>query len=322
LPALGLLPAVVLAAGCGAQGFLLGAQQGYLLSGYDVLALPNEQVDVRVSMLGGNYLQGQPGRTVRFFQGGQPYRTAVTGQDGVAAVPFQPAAAGDYSLKAEVEPLADGSALEPVEILVACRTADAPMVVVDLDKTLVASGFHVVMVGDPKPMDRSPEVMQRLAQRYTVVYLTHRPEHFGPKSRSWLRSHEYPQGPLLVSTTGEFIKGSQAFKTAAIERLRERFKALQVGIGDKIGDALAYHANGLRAFLIPPIPDDAKGDSLRQWAAELDQLPDEVQVVRNWNEIEQGVFGSARFPRSAMQAELRRRADALDQQERARRASR
>jgi hypothetical protein len=95
--------------------------------------------------------------------------------------------------------------------------------------------------------------------------------------------------------------------------IRRRFKgAKALGIGDKVSDAVAYHENGLRAMLIVQPDETAGAAGLRQLADSLDPLPDVVQVVTGWREIERVVFGGATFPKTALQARLRKRADELE----------
>ena len=167
----------------------------------------------------------------------------------------------------------------------ACRPADERMVVVDLDKTLVASGFQSVLIGDPEPMAGSKEVLARLARTHTVVYLTHRPEHFGPKYKAWLEEHDYPPGPVLLSTIEQYLRGSGRYKSAALAELTQRFNRIELGVGDKYSDALAYHENGLRSFWIVPLPEADRTRELEELADQLADTPEQVQAVTTWDQI-------------------------------------
>ena len=306
------------AAGCGAQSILFGAEGGYLFTAYDVVAVPGEEVLVRARLQGGDFLRDQPGHAVRFDKDGLFYKAAETGGNGFAIVTFTPDTPGDYLFRAELAPSGfSDEPPEPVQAIVRCRTPDTPVCIVDLDKTLVASGFHLVLVGDPQPMPGSVDVMKRIDKDYTVVYLTHRPDLFGVKSKGWLRQQGYPLGPLLLSDIGGFIQGSGAFKSNVLKDLRARFTGNAVGIGDKISDAQAYFDNGLRSFLIVQ-PDEAAGAaSLAKLADSLDTLDDQVQVVTGWDQVEKALYGSDTYPRSKLQGELRKRASALEAQEKA-----
>jgi hypothetical protein len=306
LAAAWILPAAGLLAGCGAQTILLGTKGSYLFTTMDSLALPGEQVQLQARLQAGDFLQGQPGHVIRFHRNGELFKVAETDEAGVAAVTFQPDRAGDYVFNVEVAPIGVEEDLpEPRALLVACRGEDAPIVVVDMDKTLVASGFDAVLVGDPQPMQRSPQVMARIAETHTIVYLTHRPDYFGPKSKGWLRVHNYPAGPVLLSTIGGFLKGSGVYKSEMLRALKQKFRRIETGIGDKVSDAQAYHDNGLKAFLIISVSDSDSAESLTKLADAIKELPDKVQVVTHWGQIEQALYEGGSYPRSAAERMLR-----------------
>jgi hypothetical protein len=291
---------------------VLGEENGFLFTGYDALAVPGEETAVRVRLQRGSLLRDCPDMAVRFADGGRTLGHAVTDDEGCAAVRFRPPAPGDYTVTARV---ASGSPKHvppgPVEVLVACREADAPLLVVDLDKTLVASGIKTVLVGDPAAMPQSVEVMNQLARRFTPVYLTHRLDYFGPKSKAWLREHGYPRGPVLLAEVREFLKGSGEFKSDTLQHLRRRFRGRLVGIGDKISDAKAYHANGLEALLLVRTPENADAGDLRSLARSVRSLPEGVQVVAAWDEIRQALLEGVEFPRLQFEGRLLARAEQL-----------
>lgn len=300
-----LWPCLMLVAGCGAQPVLLGTTGSAVFSAMDVLATPREQVDLRAQLRSGDFLRGSPGYAVRFYQGEELYRVAQTDEDGVAAVSFTPAKAGDYAFRAELVPAGmKEPPPPPAELAVYCRPGDVPMAVVDLDKTVVASGFHTVLLGNPEPMSHSQEVLARLARTHLILYLTHRPDLFTLKSRSWLKDNGYPPGPLLLSSISGFLKGSGAFKSDMIVQLQERFTRMEIGIGDKISDAQAYRQRGMKAFLIVQIPESDEPEPYDDLAGKLDQLDEKVQVVGGWDEIEEALFGRGSYPRSDMQKRL------------------
>jgi hypothetical protein len=293
--------------GCGAQGLLLGTEGSYLFIATDSLTVPGAETLLRAQLRAGDFLRGRPGYAVRFYRDGKLFKVAETDADGIAAVSFTPAAPGDHELTAALAPvgLAD-DAPPPRRLLVACRSPQTPMAVVDLDKTIVATGFHTVLIGSPEPMEHSQQVLGRLAKTHTIVYLTHRPDYFSIKSKAWLREHKYPPGPLLLSTLGGFLSGSGEFKSEMLAQLRRRFAKIEIGIGDKVSDAQAYHDNGLRAFLILPVPDGAEPEAYEHLADELEALDAEAQVVTGWQQIEQVLFGGGSFARPAMQQRLRK----------------
>ncbi len=287
------------AAGCGAQPQLLGTEGKYLLTARDVLALPGEEVSLVARLQGGDFLQDQPGYVMRFerLEDRSAVRAAQTDEEGKAVVTWTPDVPGDTEFEVGPAPAGfEDAPPEPQTLLVACRAADEPIAVVDLDKTLVASGFQAVLLGDPKPMPHSTRVVEQLSREHTIVYLTHRPEYFGPKSKAWLRRQGYPRGPVLLSTATGFLKGSGAYKTQALAELGERFTHLRVGIGDKPSDAMAYHDNGMTSILVFHMPAGEDPEPLAKLAEEIGDLAETVHVVTDWQEVGKVLFEGASFP--------------------------
>ena len=299
-------------AGCGAQGTLLGTEGGYLLTASDLLCLPGREARLRAKLQGGDLLKAQPGYVVRFYEDGRLFKAAQTDAHGAASVSFTPPSAGDYRFQVDVSPA--GFADAPPgsqELLVACRQSDQPIVVVDMDRTVVASGFHMVLLGDPEPMPGSAGLLAKLAETHSIVYLTHRPDYFGPKSKAWLKRYSYPEGPVLLASVSGFLKGSGQFKGEMLEEMTESFSRIEMGIGDKVSDAAAYWRNGLKSFLIVQAPTGDDPAAYEALADRLATLPDEVQVVTSWQQIASVIFAGSSFPRSITEGELRNKAEAI-----------
>jgi len=307
-----LLVAAMGACGCGTQQILLETQGPGLLTAFDALVVPGRPVALRARFQVGDMLKPAEGYVVLFRRDGVLFKAGETNREGIAQVHFTPNEPGDYVFTAEVCPVGlAGDPPEPQRIFVACRKRDEPIAIIDLDRTLVATGFQTVLVGDPQPMAGSQEVLRRLSETYTIVYLTHRPDYFGPKSRSWLDRKGYPRGPVLLSSIGEFFAGSGRFKRRKLAELAASFDNIRIGIGDKVSDAIAYHDAGLEAFLIVQIPPTEDPDVLDRLADSLRPLPSDVQVVTGWDQIDRVIDGSAVYPRRDMQAFLRRDAERL-----------
>ena len=270
-------------------------QKGYILSSTDVLATPGQEIQLEVQLEKRN-LRDQPGRTIEFYLGEQPYGSAQTDHEGYARIAFRPEEPKDYVF--DVKLVMNGSDEKPpppCQLLVACRTSDTPMMIVDLDSTLVAGSFSQVLFAKPPPMPDSQAVMKQFAEHYTIIYLTHRLTELSHRSRQWLIDQGYPQGPLLLAPTSQLLCGSRKYKTRVINDLRQRFSKIEIGIGDKISDVRAYQDNGMQAYLLLPnkgLSPLALADLLRR----LGNLTDPVQVVTDWKEIEQGVLGNGHFP--------------------------
>jgi hypothetical protein len=287
-----LLIGLVCLAGCGTESMLIGTNEGFVFIVMDGLALPGEEIQLQARLEGGDFMQPQSGFVVRFYRDGKLFKATETDDDGLASVSFTPEEPGDYAFTVDVAPYGmKESPPDAQEILITCCRSDDPMVVVDMDKTLVASGFHTVLIGDPKPAEYSQEVMQRLAESRVIVYLTHRPDYFGVKSKKWLQDNQYPDGPVLLSSLSGFLKGSGTYKTEKLRHMREKFKRIEIGIGDKISDVMAYHENQIRSFLILLEMDKPEDPQARdELAMELEKLPEEIQVVTNWKQIEQALY--------------------------------
>ena len=299
------LVAIIAVGGCGAQRVLLGTTSENLFVTMDAVAVPNEEVAVRARLQGGDFLSAKSGHVVRFYREDTLFRAAETDDDGVATVTFRPTTVGDVHIRAELAAAGfDGGRPEAQELLVACRAPETPIVIVDMDRTVVADGFHAVLVGDPDPMDQSADVLAQLARTHTIIYLTHRPDAFSSKSKAWLKNNSYPPGPVLLSTARGFLSGSGEFKTGMLRELGERFSRIEIGIGDKVSDAAAYHANGLTAYLILPMPQSRNPEPYEQLAEELSALDGAIQVVTTWQQVRSGLFEGAVFPPDETAASL------------------
>ncbi len=289
-----------LTAGCGMQDKMLGASGGLLFQGFDAMTTPGQPVRLVASLQGGDYLRGMEGYLVGFYRVDHKIGECRTDDDGIAELTFTPDQPGLHVITARLEdPDVRKCAVPGVEIVVAAYAAERPMVVVDLDRTLVQSGFDAVLTGQAEPMVGSQAVMDRLARDHTIIYLTHRPDSFNEQSKRWVRKHNYPLGVLLTSSMGEFIRGSGAYKSARIEEMKKTWPRIRIGIGDKASDAKAYAANGLISIIVLHPELMKTPGEIRAWVRELRDLPPSVEAVESWQQVGQILFESARFPVAA-----------------------
>lgn len=285
--------------GCGTESVLLQSQKGILFTAQDLLALSDQSVRVQARVQTGDFLTGQQGLPVRFYLDGKLFKTTLTDTEGRAEVTFTPPHTGDYRFAAELAGIGFSGPTPPrCEILLACRSNHSAMLIVDMDKTIVASGFQTVLFSDPLPADGSQEVLHQLAQSHTIIYLTHRPEYFGPKSKVWLRQKNFPQGPVILSSPSGFLKGSQAFKSAALQDLRTQFSRIEIGIGDKVSDALAYHENHMEAYLILLDLDTQNDRILSDLLQQMHTMPEPIHVVTQWSQIDSALNQNTAYPPS------------------------
>lgn len=290
--------------GCGVPDWWLGAERGVLLQGFDAVTRPGEPATLRVSLRGGSTLSGLSDYTVLLYRGDERIGAAKTDADGHADFTVTLSEPGLHRFMVTLDEAELGTPAVPTATLQAgVYTSQTPFIVVDLDRTLVAEGFDMVLLADPEPMPHAQAVMTALAAQYRVLYLTHRPEYLALRSRQWLVEHDMPAGPLLVSRTEEFLAGSEAYKTAAIEQLKQRFPEIRAGVGDKITDVLSYRANGLTGILIIQ-PGRLTTAGRAELAKSLEALPDEAHVVTDWRQVQQVIEGRASYPPAAAREQL------------------
>ncbi len=288
-------------AGCGLGKTFFGSTGEYLVYGTDALIVPGQTVVLEARVQKGDFLKDQAGVAMEFYHQGRRVKRDVTDAEGTARLTVNIDSPGDYFYEARI---ADDAKLEDLsdpeevtaQMLIRCRRPDAPLMVVDLDKTVVASGFDQVLVGDPEPMRNAASVLRRCSQRWDVVYLTHRPQYFRTKSRQFLEDYGFPNGPLLLSELTSFIRGSGAFKRNILESITAKFKAVRIGVGDKFSDVEAYHAYGLESYLILPDRSGMDREDLEDLRNNLRKLPDEIQAVDGWKEVEKALFQGNRYP--------------------------
>jgi len=298
-------------AGCGLVNRTLGREGPCQVTGYDVLAVPGEMVQVKARLCVGDFLDDPPGVAVRFQRDGRTVAEVLTDHEGYAAFAFTPEAPGDYVFTASPASAAPGDPPAVAQVLVTCRRPDAPLLVVDLDKTVVASGFKSVLWGEPTPMPGSQGALARLDRDFTVVYLTFRVDYLGPKTRAWLSRHDYPGGPVLLAGVRSLTGDSGTYKSAVLEELRQRFRGPAAGIGDKPSDMAAYAAHGVRPVLMLPLGPAADAHRLLRAADSLRDVADAVQVVTDWSQAEAAVSGRASYPCREVERQWRDRAAAL-----------
>lgn len=299
---------VIVAAGADAG---LGDHLEARLLPYDLLAEPGRAVALRASLRGGLRLDAIEGARVRFHFDGALLGERMTDRQGNVSLHWKvPADPGDYPVRIGVHP--DDQPARPVEdatILVAARPADAAIAIVDLDKTVVGSGFLRVLLGMAKPMRGAAAVLKKLARTHTIVYLTHRPDFLVTSSKGWLEKYGFPQGPVLTSALEDLVVGSGTYKNERLAAIRETYKNVAVGIGDKCSDAEVYARNGLRSILILHVDwSEDDPEDFEKPAEKLAALPEAVQVVTDWDQVAEVLFRGGRYPKGEMERRLRRAA--------------
>ncbi|MCL2700391.1 MAG: hypothetical protein FWE88_01710 [Phycisphaerae bacterium] len=298
-------------------GGAVAAEQGALFYGQDVLAMPGEPVELIARLRKPKSFRGIADVVVAFDAGAQRLGTAVTDRDGFARLAYTaPSRPGDtiVTLTPIQTParMSDdvGDVLQiRYDMLVAVRPPGERFIVVDLDHTIVDGRAYQVVTGEPPAMADASDVLWRLSERdgYSLIYLTQRPDALTRKSKHWLTAHRFPPGVLVTVRTKEAMGDTAEVKTRRLRELMTRWEGIVIGVGDREGDCLAYLANDMQAYVIPDLRQGDDAEKRRRIAAAmLRRLPDtpNVQAVRNWKQIEQGITQGKRFPAQQLAAEL------------------
>ncbi|KPK85805.1 MAG: hypothetical protein AMJ81_02620 [Phycisphaerae bacterium SM23_33] len=304
------------------SGITLAAEHGTLFYAYDTLAYPGQPVELMASVISLKEMEGVEGADVEFLLGQTSLGKVKTDSGGHARLNWTPPKPGDYGLTAKIvavpeKDFEDMLKCAPTPLLVSARTKDTKFVVLDLDHTVVASSFFRVLFGGAKPMPESAEVVKELSKDYSVIYLTQRPGLLTVKSKNWLTGNGFPRAPLLVSEFKQAVGDSGKFKTGRLKALREQFPNVAIGIGDKISDAEAYVANGLKAYLIPHYDRQDDGD-VRDMAEKVGKLNQDIQVVDDWEQIRAGILKARKYPPGTYAAGLKALAGKLEADKRKR----
>lgn len=193
---------------------------------------------------------------------------AATGDDGLAHVPLHPLSEGSHLLRVRC-----GRA--EAEALVQVAPATSEVLITDIDHTIAdvsPAGFILKPNRWVRPLPGARDALAELAGRHRVVYLTARDHVYRGKTRAWLRSNGFPEGPLYPRAGTRFWScRSKRHKLARLGELRASWTRIRAGVGDLPSDAEAYAAHAIPPILIAP--------------RRPSRLPDGAVWVRSWPEI-------------------------------------
>ena len=247
-----------------------------LLHGYDVLALPGENVMLRAKAEKRNSIRFRPdieGETLEFLIGGKALGSAKTDGDGIAALPHKFEKAGRYMVTVRFGAKSKYAAEDT--FLVEVCDAKTRLIVCDIDHTIadISATKFIFKKNEKVPaLPGSPEALARLARHYKIIYITARDDTFLRKTRDWLALRKFPRAPVFFWDFGGKKLSHRKYKTREIAAIKKRFPNIVAGVGDKVGDAKAYLANGLKAVIIAPERDE--------------DLPEKAAWAKTWAEVE------------------------------------
>ena len=247
------------------------------LTGYDVLAQPGDTVSLQAKAEKASKFRFRPDiddELVEFYRDGKLIGSGKTDDDGKATVQYKVEAAGRFTVEARF-PEKSKYAAEPAPILVDVCDAKTEFIVCDIDHTIadISWAKFVVRKNEDVPaLPGSPEVLGRVAKRCKIIYITARDDTFTRKTRDWMALRKFPAGPVFFwDFLGKKLSHTK-YKTRQIAAIKKRFPNLVAGMGDRVGDAKAYLANGLKAVIVGDERDD--------------DLPKDAIFVKSWKDAE------------------------------------
>lgn len=248
------------------------------LTGLDAIALPGEPATLRAKLekhglLGAN--KDLKGFVLEFYRDGSLLATRTTDDEGFAHLDISAPQQGRAKIIIRFPGRAKYESSE-ASAYIYSFDPQKPGMLVDIDHTIAdinSLAFLVTPNSSIPTLPQAPEVLTRLSQRFTIIFLTAREDAFANKTRAWLELCKFPPGPVIYKDIGQSPLLASRYKDKAIKALQKRVRGLRIGVGDKIEDARVYVKHDLRAFIIAP-------HNIQ------DKLPPGATWVASWNEIE------------------------------------
>jgi len=236
---------------------------------FDALTELNKPVDLHCKVERKNLLRGDlQNANVTITVNGTQVAKVVTDKQGVATANYIPKELGTYTIIFECEESADYSNAQASSSLF-CRDKTKPAIVIDIDHTIAdiaMEKFLVTRTKDIKPLPGAKEVLDELTKTYDLIFLTARDKHLLHRTKEWLSINRFPSAPVIFRDMSREAFSESKFKTEKIAQLKATWTNITCGIGDKLSDAQAYLANGLKAIIISPKEELPKqSHSVQQW---------------------------------------------------------
>ncbi len=192
------------------------------------------------------------GRLVTFSLAGRTFQ-ARTNEDGVARTSLSVTRPGVYPFEAWLSGEESTVATGRLWVLDPTR----PVVVTDIDGTISdMPDWEVPLRGEKaQAFPHSPGILNALAKRHQVIYLTARDDTFDSKTRTFLARRGFPAGPVIYNDLGLWTeaernqfdpKAHAAFKLAQIQKMGLK---VALGIGNAETDAQAYEGAEILSYI-------------------------------------------------------------------------
>jgi hypothetical protein len=251
------------------------------LTVFDQLARPDETVVLRAKLEHRGKAGANPdlrGYVLKFHSPSLIDRETKTGADGMATVEVKPPA-GTKSPVAFTVAFAGSPHHKPAAAQgrLFVWAADRRLLVSDIDNTISDLAEVKVPFTDNQnipPLPGAVETLKELSRTQGIVYLTARDDALYPKTRAWLQLKGFPDGPVFCRDFS-LLESQEGFKRRFLQTLKNRYRHLIAGVGDKPGDARAYLHAGMKAYLIDPL-------------GEAPVVPGAV-MVKTWHDVQRNL---------------------------------
>jgi phosphatidate phosphatase PAH1 len=137
------------------------------------------------------------------------------------------------------------------EFTILALTPEKPVLILDVDGTLTQERWNFWQKENVPYDAHTVQVVNDLATRYAIVYLTARPRPLHRRTRRWLEEKGFPLGPVLVWSPRKIRwLDIEDYKQDVLNALRQQGINLAVGIGDMEDDIEAYRKAGMKAIIL------------------------------------------------------------------------
>ena len=261
------------------------------LQGYDAITLPGKEVILKAKLEKDDlFKRDLEDQKVIFRIGAEVLGEAISGEQGIARISHTPAEAGKHEITVALHSDSPYQGDEG-RILLLAIPEDRKILVSDIDHTVadISSLKFLTTRNEEVPtLPGAPEALTKLSEKYQVVYITARDDAFMRKTKKWLDIKKFPRAPVFFwDFLGSPSQSHTRYKSEQISEIKKTWKGVEVGVGDRRGDAVAYIENGIKAFIIgDEDAEDTETDS------ESEKMPDEAIRVESWDEIVAALMGS------------------------------
>ncbi|HAX61218.1 MAG TPA: hypothetical protein DCX95_01465 [Elusimicrobia bacterium] len=255
------------------------AQRSAKLVAYDSIVVPGQEV-ILSAKLEKKILFFRPdvkGEKLFFYIDNKNMGESVTDNDGFAYLPCTIIKPGIFELTVKVSTASEFFS-DTASAKIFCSDKKKPTIIVDIDHTVADVswlGYITRSNIKVKPLKNAPEILQKLSKKYNIIFVTKREDVFLRKTKDWLKMYKFPDAPVFFWDWGNYPISSAKYKSERIKKLKQIWKNISIGIGDRDTDIEAYLENGMKVIKI----------------GKENKIIPNVTFVSDWEEIGNSLFG-------------------------------